>query len=398
MFTTEKLEKYRKLGIPIDDGLILLAQIGDRRKAEKEAKKAAENAKNVATTGKEIISVKWVDKDNKEKERKQTLSGEWVSIKILTNGFQDGDKIKIKIEEIDGKLEKELTATKRKDDILIIKNAFQFDKKNANNVNRVVKVTASYEDKSVEGEYVLKENSGGIWGTKKGDATKVMNDIKTVFSDKKFAEFNALIQTDTQDNKHIAYIDQSNLYSILQNLSNEEDKLAVELMANTINSNKVHEVYFGKSTDEITEESKAEEIIQQDPNLILIKKSSTDAGKTPKLGVIGVYGGVTIPTASGSFSLIIVDGILPTDYYHSRLKDYVKYEPSLPKIMRSIITLHEIVGHGRPLSLGITDADEAIYFENLLLRITSNGFFQRDGTNHSDFHKIDNPKKLPTFR
>jgi hypothetical protein len=57
MFTTEKLEKYRKLGIPIDDGLILLAQIGDRRKAEKEAKKEANSIPTISLKNKSMIQI-----------------------------------------------------------------------------------------------------------------------------------------------------------------------------------------------------------------------------------------------------------------------------------------------------------------------------------------------------
>ena len=409
--TTEQLVRWKRLGIPFDDAYVRLAQIGDKMKADAEARKAAREAavakktETVTETQRHIISVKWVDYDNNEKERRQTLSDKWVSLKIETNGFLKGDKIKIKIEEINGKSEIELAATKEKDDILIIKKAFKFDKKNANNTNRVVKVTAYYEDECIEGENILRENNGGIWGTKKNDTIKVVEDIKAVFADKRFEAFSVLIQVDKQDNKHIAYIDIKDLALILHNLSNDDDKVAVEIVANTINFTSKHEVQVRKSSDKLNEEVQ-KYIVEKSDTLIGLKKDAESRG-TPTLKIIEMTRGcVTTLTDYGTFSLIIEDSKLPKDYWHSRLNEYIYEEYlALPKVIRPIITLHEIVGHGRPLILGITgdkNDDEAIRFENMLLRISGHSNIFRDGTKHGreerENKKVDNPEKRPNFR
>lgn len=65
----------------------------------------------------------------------------------------------------------------------------------------------------------------------------------------------------------------------------------------------------------------------------------------------------------------------------------------------SVITLHEIMGHGRQLSLGIVNNnDDTIRFENLLLRVMGYADIQRDGTDHADSHKIKNPSNNPSFK
>jgi hypothetical protein len=356
---------------------------------------------------KNIISVKWIDKDT-NKEVKQTLSEEWVNLKIEIKNFEKGDEIKINIKEVNGKVlegkktEIELSKKAEGSEDLIINKAFRFSKETIN-INREVKATVYWNDenkaeKNISTENNLKENNGGIWGVISADANKVMKDIKQVFSAPRFAAFNLLVLIDTKNNTRITNIDEDDLKKILENpLFNSDDKLAVEIVANTINSTKKHEVQIKKSSDTLSTE--AENIIKSNPILTAIKDGVGKSGKVPTINVIGMYyGSVTMPTDKGSFSLVIEDSALPTDYYDNDKKKYV----NIPSIIgHSIITLHEIVGHGRSLTLGRTERtnnDDAIYFENLLLRIMGYYNIQRDGTNHADFHKIDKPSTNPAFR
>jgi hypothetical protein len=116
-------------------------------------------------------------------------------------------------------------------------------------------------------------------------------------------------------------------------------------------------------------------------------------------GIYSDRGAITQSTKYGSFSVFIEDtSFIPDDYYDSDKKSHVKIPIS---VINYITTLHEIVGHGRSLTLGRTgnvNNDDAIYFENLLLRIIGFGNIQRDGTKHADGHKIITPSKQPEFR
>lgn len=64
------------------------------------------------------------------------------------------------------------------------------------------------------------------------------------------------------------------------------------------------------------------------------------------------------------------------------------------------LDINEIIGHVRSLSLGrkINQHEDAILFENLLLRIMGFPNIQRDGTDHDALIKINNPSRQPNFK
>ncbi|MBR6362027.1 MAG: hypothetical protein IKR88_01945 [Bacteroidales bacterium] len=70
-------------------------------------------------------------------------------------------------------------------------------------------------------------------------------------------------------------------------------------------------------------------------------------------------------------------------------------------VNRAINLGHEVLGHGRSLSLGrVSGAQQhvdAIQVENLIRRVLGVGGFV-DGSNHADGTKIKNAQALPSFR
>ena len=91
----------------------------------------------------------------------------------------------------------------------------------------------------------------------------------------------------------------------------------------------------------------------------------------------------TIPTQSGSLTLI--------------LNKHNGFATNRPATLG-----HEIIGHGRSLSLGYSDAQSQhilpIQVENLILRVMGSPLF-RDGTDHAPLNEfIPNFRSLPNFR
>ncbi|MDR2474368.1 MAG: hypothetical protein LBD45_00785 [Bacteroidales bacterium] len=343
---------------------------------------------------KNIVSVQWID-ENTQKERKQTLSDKWVNLRIETKDFEKNDEIKINIKETNGKIlekgktEISITEKRGKDDVLIVKKAFKFSKENIN-VNREAKVTAYWDDKNKASENTLKENNGGIWGVKNSDTIKAMNDIKKVFSNARFAAFNALILIDDQNNERIANIDEDAIKKILQNkLLNDDDKLAIEIVSNTINSTKKHLIEFYANRAELLSIKALQYLVSTET-----KKAWSERGW--KNNATMLFGNQTAPMNDGSISAVVLDSEFPTDYYNSQTKSQTKNPAGM-----CIIVLHEIIGHGRSLSVGRGDAnqhEDAILFENLLLRIMGYPHIQRTGEDHGTKVKLFNASKKPEFR
>ncbi len=92
----------------------------------------------------------------------------------------------------------------------------------------------------------LKENNGGIWGITKRDTKKCKEDLYAVFHLDKFSQFRSLIRVDSNNAKHIAYINDEKLQSILNTLVEPVDKVAIEIVSNTINSIHTHSFQYLK--------------------------------------------------------------------------------------------------------------------------------------------------------
>ena len=88
--------------------------------------------------------------------------------------------------------------------------------------------------------------------------------------------------------------------------------------------------------------------------------------------------GVTTQTKTGSYSIIYDDKEKESPY-------------------RAITMGHELLGHGRSLSLGRKQYQniDAVQLENLLYRILKIKYVN-DGTNHGGF--IPNANELPNYR
>ncbi|WP_271768684.1 DUF6443 domain-containing protein [Aquimarina algiphila] len=228
-----------------------------------------------------------------------------------------------------------------------------------------------------------------VIGATKDDAKKVHDDLNTVFTGKQFTALRALFTRGKRNNKKaFDKIDGDALKSALSGLEGEDLALA-ELITGAINSADVHEVEFiEKGSDPLT--SNAESNI---PLVPALKKYFDGLGKTPPASILGSQ---TTKTTDGSYSLIIEDDKSPSDYFDSITKKYVPNPGG-----RSNITIHEVIGHGRSLSLGRGDTNQhqdAIRTENLVLRVIGKKNIQRDGTDHGPKTKIKTPSASPGFK
>ncbi|MDR0438445.1 MAG: hypothetical protein LBH22_09150 [Bacteroidales bacterium] len=372
------MKTYEEIALELTDGKY---QRFIDTKAEEEAEETLKNAgkeeKNVGKKEKDIISVKWVDNGNTKKEINQTLSNKWVSVKIETKGFQRGDKIKIKIEEINGKIfETERTKTKEKDDTLIIKNAFKFekDKKNPNNTNRVVKITAYYEGKNVEGKNVLKENNGGIWGISADDAKKMKDDIHRVLANNKFSDVRALIVT---EGKTLKKINNDELAPILAKIQDPNEATYINMVVNTINSEKIFKVEYVTEGSNISSEGAKLFIKEQ------IKKWGEETAKT-LFKDDNVHASWIKNEGGDGLSILTEENL---HFFIMR---------GLEPKKRAVIFGHEVFGHGIPAARGIFGDENnanAVRTDNLIRRIL--GMPRWDGRGHAGYGNLGDPYQLP---
>ena len=340
-----------------------------------------------------LVELKWVDRQTKE-DIDVILSETWASLSIKLENFKAKDELRIVIREKNGHFinrkdaEVEFVTKAGSSSTLEIDKAFKFDKNI--NQNREVEVVIYWKNESITGKTSLREKKGGIWGFDNHDTNKIKEDICIVFSGERFSRFRSLISIDSNNSKHIAFISQNSISEILlDSRLNSDDKLAIEMICNTINSTKTHLVKFGRTTDILTKEIKL---------YIPVNELLKDVQLTLKF-----FGTVTTETENGSMSLILIDDTYPVDYYQYSIgKDGEKTKTNVPNPAgNSIITLHEVIGHGLSLSLGRGNAnqhEDAILFENLLLRIMGYDDIQRDGTDHGPKTIIPNPQRQPQFK
>ena len=347
-----------------------------------------------------VKEVRWIDKNTK-KDIDQALPDTWASLSVQLENFNAKDQLRFVIKEKNGhaihrgSAERELTEKAGGNGTLEIGRAFKFAKDA--NANKEVEVTVYWGEQSLAGKTTLKENSGGIWGLSAADAVKVRNDIHAVFAAERFSDFRALVLADSADSKHIAFIKKSDIGAVLRDTRlDSDDRLAVEMVSNTINSTKTHLVKYMKGADIIPDDFKA--IMPPRENIV-----NDFISRGWLVNATTYLGPSTRPTASGSVSVIVEDYGFPNDYFrYSTEEDGQQKKVAVPNPAGlPVITLHEIIGHGRSLSLGRGDAsqhEDAILFENLLLRVMGYGDIQRDGGDHTNSQVISNPRKQPQFK
>lgn len=196
-----------------------------------------------------------------------------------------------------------------------------------------------------------------IEGVTKKDAAMAVGDFRAMFPGEEFATFrNLIVQSGKKQNgKSFAPISTDALSAAFTGITlNEDQQALVEMVVNTINSDDIHKVEYLESTGNLS--YSAEKIFAplfDNPDL----PTSTILNANGGFPVIFINnrggGGLTTPISNGTYSLIFRDS-------------------SFHLNGRAVTTGHEIIGHGRSLSVGRGDQNQhvdAIQTENLILRV-----------------------------
>ncbi len=185
-----------------------------------------------------------------------------------------------------------------------------------------------------------------IIGVQKSDAENMVDDFHEIFQDDIFADFRTLIVQSgkKQNGKSLAKISPEALAGAFDGVSlNEDQQALVEMTVNTINSDSKHFIEYLSPND----------------NLSAIGENAFLQG----------YKGT-----------------------HSIILNSTEFRPAT--------TGHEIIGHGRSLSLGrnTTQHIDAVQTENLIYRVMGLPYILLDGTTHGNKSFINTHSKIPEFR
>lgn len=221
---------------------------------------------------------------------------------------------------------------------------------------------------------ILDADGKDIIGVTKDDAKRFKEDIHKVLADKKFDNVRALIDIKGRKFKHI---NKEVLAKTVDGIElNEDEKAYIDVVTNTINAKEKHTVEY-VSHDASTSSEGATAVDDY------LKSKKLPTFLTPdgelKAATVAIISGdgFNVPTKEGSHSFIIVG--MPGG-----------------NTERSVISAHEVFGHGIPSSRKESDElnnSNAIRAENLVRRIL--GLPQKDGSDHGGYPNIKNPKKLP---
>ena len=224
-----------------------------------------------------------------------------------------------------------------------------------------------------------------IEGITKKDAAMAVEDFRAMFPGDEFTNFrNLIVQSGKKQNgKSFAPISSDAVSAAFNGISLTEDQQAfVEMVVNTINSNAIHKVEYLESTGNLS--YSAEKVFAplfDNPDL----PTSTILNANGGFPVIFINnrggGGLTTPINNGTYSLIFKDS-------------------SFHLNGRAVTTGHEIIGHGRSLSVGRGDQNQhvdAIQTENLILRIMGIPYINT-GADHAPNGAFPGCSLLPCFR
>ena len=220
-----------------------------------------------------------------------------------------------------------------------------------------------------------------IKGYTKKDAAQVVEDIRAIFSAKEFDNFrNLIVQSGKKQNGNsLAKISNDALKAAFDGVNLSEDQQAlVDIVVNTINSNKVHTIEYADKEGIVSEDA-----MKAFNPIPALNSTIEKRGGLPTFFIENAGGGgLTMRTFNGTHTVIVNSS-------------------SLHPVGRSVTTGHELFGHGRSLGLGRSDDAQqhvdAIQAENLIRRvmgITS----VNDGSHHADGAYISNPTSLPEYR
>ena len=220
-----------------------------------------------------------------------------------------------------------------------------------------------------------------IEGVRKEDAANAVQDLRAMFVGDEFAAFRELIVQSgkKQNGKSLAPISQEALAKALDGANlNADQQALVEMTVNTINSDDKHVVEYRELSEKIS--SEGEMLLR--PTLdadYLAYFAQFDSDGLRMQTVYNVRGdGATIGKQRGSYSIINANA---------------QYRPA--------ISAHEIIGHGRALSLGRYDTqlEDAITTENLVYRTMGIPYIN-NGSSHqgSNGKPLKKCSSLPGFR
>lgn len=214
-------------------------------------------------------------------------------------------------------------------------------------------------------------------GNRKKDLIKFIEDMKKIFHDERFSDYRNMLLKDHNADCRMTRIKENKLNEILLNSSfNEDDKLLITILSNTINSEKKCEVTYVSRNDLISSLTLSHCPLH--PDLLNVLRD-------PRYSIY--QGSQTAPTNQGSYSFIVDEDTSGNDYFNEQNERVAK------PAGREIISIHEVIGHGRSLSIGRghnNQHKDAILLENLALRVMGHTSIQRDGTDHLSREKIDN--------
>ena len=162
-----------------------------------------------------------------------------------------------------------------------------------------------------------KKIKNNLTGVSKDDAQKLLTDFQTVFADKKFEKFFALIKLDKKGKSFIRISDKLLAEAIKDVKLSKDDLALITQVVNTINSEKKHEFEYADIKDPLS--SKAKKLLDIDPQL---KNYYNGLGIDIPGKILG--GSSTKDTKKGSYSLIFNDEKYANDYYDKSQSKYVK--------------------------------------------------------------------------
>ena len=221
-----------------------------------------------------------------------------------------------------------------------------------------------------------------IIGVQKSDAENMVDDFHEIFQDDIFADFRTLIvQSGKKQNvKSLAKISPEALAGAFDGVSlNEDQQALVEMTVNTINSDSKHFIEYLSPNDNLSAIGENAFLPGYKNGMgeyltIILNRNN---GRLPLWLIINDSGsGATVPTSHGTHSIIL---------------NSTEFRPAT--------TGHEIIGHGRSLSLGrnTTQHIDAVQTENLIYRVMGLPYIL-DGTTHGNKSFINTHSKIPEFR
>lgn len=224
-----------------------------------------------------------------------------------------------------------------------------------------------------------------IEGVTKKDAALAVEDFRAMFPGEEFANFRDLIVQSgkKQNGKSFASIASDALSEAFSGITlNEDQQVLVEMMVNTINSTKVHKVEYLDATGNLS--YSAEKVFAplfDHPALPTSTILNVNGGFPVAFIANRGGGGITTTIKNGTYSLIFKDS-------------------SFHLNGRPVTTGHEIIGHGRSLSIGRGSHNQhfdAIQTENLILRVMGIQYINT-GAKHAPDGAFPGCSLLPDFR